>query len=288
MNLDFMQEGHLIVSKILRRGENYMKRKINIAAVGDNCMDVYKSTGEAYPGGNPVNVAVYIKRMNADSSYTGAVGTDEYGKRMIKAISEKGVDTSHIKVLEGKTAVTHVEHVNGDRVLGDYEEGVMADFKLDEEDIDFLCSHDLVVSGIWGMIESDLYKIKERNIPIAFDFADKPDHEITKKALPFVDYAFFSCDSDDEQELYDFMKSVKSQGPTLVVVTRGEKGSIAYDGKEFTKYGIIQCEVVDTMGAGDSYIAGFLVGLLEGKPVKECMEMGAKSSSETIHYYGAW
>ena len=36
-----------------------MDKEIKLAAVGDNCMDVYDRTGEAYPGGNPVNVAVY-------------------------------------------------------------------------------------------------------------------------------------------------------------------------------------------------------------------------------------
>ena len=164
----------------------------------------------------------------------------------------------------------------------------MADFRLDEEDIDFLAGHDLVVSGIWGMIESDLHRIRERNVPVAFDFADKPEHEITKKALPFVDYAFFSYDAGSEQELHDFMKSVKSAGPQIVIVTRGEKGSLAYDGIEFTEFGIIECEVVDTMGAGDSYIAGFLMGMLSGLSIRQCMEMGAKSSSETIGYHGAW
>jgi fructoselysine 6-kinase len=265
-----------------------MEKNIRIAAVGDNCMDVYDSTGEAFPGGNPVNVAVYVKRMNGNSSYTGVVGTDDYGKFMIDAIKAKGVDTSRIKILEGKTAVTHVELKNGDRILGDYEEGVMADFRLSEEDIGFLCSHDLVVTGIWGMIESQLYKIKEKEVPVAFDFADKIDHEITHKALPYVDYAFFSCDSKNNEELYELMKMVKSKGPKIVVVTRGEKGSIAYDGDKFTEFGIIKCEMVDSMGAGDSYIAGFLLGLLEGKSIAECMEKGAKSSSETIGYYGAW
>jgi fructoselysine 6-kinase len=42
------------------------------------------------------------------------------------------------------------------------------------------------------------------------------------------------------------------------------------------------------MGAGDSYIAGFLLGLLQGKSIAECMEKGAQSSAETIGYYGAW
>lgn len=265
-----------------------MKKKIRIAAVGDNCIDVYDSTGEAFPGGNPVNVAVYVKRMNGDSSYTGVVGNDEYGKFMIEALKKKGVDISHIKVLEGKTAVTHVELKNGDRILGDYEEGVMADFKLSEEDIDFLCGHDLVVTGIWGMIESELYKIKKRGVPIAFDFADKLDHEITQKAVAYADYAFFSCESKCAEELHEFMKHIKSKGPSVVVVTRGEKGSIAYDGSEFIEYGIIRCEVIDSMGAGDSYIAGFLMGIIEGKSIAECMEKGVLSSSETIGYYGAW
>lgn len=265
-----------------------MEKKIKIAAVGDNCIDFYEGSGEIFPGGNPVNVAVYVKRMNGDSSYTGVVGNDNHGKFLIEAISAKGVDTSHVKVLDGKTAVTHVEIKNGDRILGDYDEGVMADFKLSEEDIDFLCSHDLVVSGIWGMIESELHKIKARGIPIAFDFADKMDHEITHKAIPYVDYAFFSNDSTNDDELYEFMKSVQSKGPNVVVVTRGSKGSIAYDGNEFTKCGIIECEVIDSMGAGDSYIAGFLIGILEGKAIAECMRKGALSSSITLGYYGAW
>lgn len=265
-----------------------MKNNIKIAAVGDNCIDLYDKTGEFYPGGNPVNVAVYVKRLNGDSSYTGVVGNDDYGRFMIDALKKKGVDTSHIKILEGNTAVTHVELKDGDRILGDYEEGVMVEFKLTEEDIDFLCSHDLVVTGIWGMIESELHKINERKVPIAFDFADKPEHEITHKSLPYVDYAFFSCDSKSTEDLHEFMKDIKSKGPKVVVVTRGEKGSIAYDGKYFTQHGIVKCKVVDSMGAGDSYIAGFLMGILEGKSILECMEKGAHNSSITIGYQGAW
>ena len=47
----------------------------------------------------------------------------------------------------------------------------------------------------------------------------------------------------------------------------GEKGSLAYDGNEFYKYGIVPCDVVDTMGAGDSYIAGFLYAVCQGKSI---------------------
>ena len=48
----------------------------------------------------------------------------------------------------------------------------------------------------------------------------------------------------------------------------GENGSVAYDGKEFVVSGIVEADVVDTLGAGDSYIAGFLNKALEGEPLK--------------------
>ena len=71
---------------------------MKVAAVGDNCVDVYEKEGKQYPGGNPVNVAVYLKRMGVDASYTGVVGTDECGKTMIEALNGKDVDTSHVHV----------------------------------------------------------------------------------------------------------------------------------------------------------------------------------------------
>ena len=265
-----------------------MEKKIRIAAAGDNCVDAYDKEGKAYPGGNPVNVAVYVKRLGGDSTYIGAVGTDDYGTMMRSAIQEKGVDVSHMKVLEGHTAVTHVEIVDGERVFGEYEEGVMAEFKLDEEDIDFLCSYDVIVSGIWGMIEKDLPKMKEKGATIAFDFATKLEDPVLNVAIPFVDYAFFAIDDQNEDQIQIFMKKMQARGPKVVVVTRGEKGSIAYDGTKFYQYGIVPCEVVDTMGAGDSFIAGFLYARCQGKDIPDSMAEGAANSSITIGYAGAW
>ncbi|SHO44246.1 fructoselysine 6-kinase [Anaerocolumna xylanovorans] len=264
------------------------EKLLKIAAVGDNCIDAYQNLNQAFPGGNPVNVAVYSVRLGGNASYTGVVGDDEYGQIMINALKEKGVDTSHIRVLPGKTAVTQVELVNGERIFGDYDEGVLADFKLTQEDIEFLCSHDIVVSGLWGMIENDLYKIKAKGTPIAFDFATKFEDPVVEKAVPWVDYAFFASDDKDTKENRDFLKEMYKKGPKLVVMTLGEQGSIAYDGNSFYQFGIIKCEVKDTMGAGDSYIAGFLRGLLLGKSIEECMEAGAGNSSVTLQYTGAW
>jgi len=81
------------------------------------------------------------------------------------------------------------------------------------------------------------------------------------------------------------MEEMQEKGAKTVIVT---KGSIAYDGTSYTEFGIIPCDVVDTMGAGDSFIAGFLYGILQGKSLEESMEQGAKNSSVTLGYSGAW
>lgn len=287
-------------------GTKAAEGSIRVAAVGDNCMDYYENTGHSFPGGNPVNVAVYLKRLGGEASYTGAVGKDESGRILIDAVTKKGVDTSHVQVLPGKTAVSHVRLIDGERVFGAYEEGVLADFKLRPEDFSFLADHDLVVTGIWGMIEGALPAIVKKT-PVAFDFANKFASDVVTSAIPNVTYAFFSYDKEsredfrkkyrdlglplqesETEELKAFMKAMQALGPELVVVTLGEAGSLAWDGNQFYRCGIVECEVVDTMGAGDSFIAGFLYGILSGLDIPEAMEAGAKNSAVTLSYFGAW
>jgi fructoselysine 6-kinase len=260
---------------------------MRIAAVGDNCMDVYSALGKAYPGGNPVNVAVISLRLGEQASYTGVVGDDAYGQEMRSVLAAKGVDISHLHTHPGSTAVTMVDLVDGERIFGDYYEGVMADFKLSPEDVQFLLGHDLIHTGIWGKIEGSLPELRGRGPILSFDFADKLDHEIVAQALPFVDYAFFSHTGDDAL-IREYLIKAQASGPRAAVATLGEHGSIAFDGHGFTSFGIIPVEVVDTMGAGDSFIAGFLRGVAHGWDLPNCLRLGAESASETLKYMGAW
>ena len=260
---------------------------MKLATAGDNCIDNYGSQNKRFPGGNPINVAVYAKRIQLDASYTGAVGDDENGQFMLKALKSKGVDASHVSILPGRTAVTEVELKDGERIFGDYNEGVLADFVLSEDDIDFFSTHDLFHTGLWGNMENDLHRIKEKGIPISFDFATAKDGPTLEKAMPFVDYAFFS-DEEETEDLLLFMKSIYMRGPQIVVTTLGKNGSIAYDGNDFFRCGIVPGPVVDTMGAGDSYIAGFCKGLINKQSIPECMQMGSACAAETLKYMGAW
>lgn len=264
---------------------------MKLAAVGSNCIDYYSNieNGKAYPGGGPVNMAVYTLRLGGSASYIGPVGDDIYGKIMHDAIAAKGVDVSHLHVKPGKTAVSQVELIDGERVFGDYDEGVLESYTLSPEDMDFIAGHDVVVCDLWGKVEGQFRELKQRGITTAFDCATRPEDEASQVAMPYTDYLFFSSDDGDTPALRDQMKGYQVRGPKLVVAMLGEHGSLCYDGQEFRKFGIVPCDhLVDSMGAGDSYIAGFLYGIVEGLTIEQAMEKGAENATQTLKYFGAW
>ncbi|MCZ8519900.1 fructoselysine 6-kinase [Paenibacillus caseinilyticus] len=260
---------------------------MRIVTVGDNCMDVYKASGKAYPGGNPVNVAVYAQGLGAEAAYIGRVGTDPYGDIMIRALREKGVDTTRLLQVEGATAVTSVEMEGNDRRFGDYDEGVNAQLSLSEEDMRFIQTYELIHSGIWGHAEKYFSLFQEKGLLTSFDFSDRLHHDLVTGLPPFVDYPFFSYSQDDDT-IRQLLREVQGRGSRIAVATLGEQGSLAYDGEQYYRCGAAQADVVDTMGAGDSFIAGFLYGIRQGLPVGVCLELGSRTAAKTIGYFGAW
>ena len=67
---------------------------MKLAAVGSNCIDYYTNIGggTGYPGGGPVNMAVYTVRLGGQASYIGPVGDDPGGEMMRQASSRFGAD----------------------------------------------------------------------------------------------------------------------------------------------------------------------------------------------------
>ena len=80
-----------------------------------------------------------------------------------------------------------------------------------------------------------------------------------KKTLPYVDYAFFSGSGKTIDEIKSLQKDIAGHGPEIVVVTRGAEGAVLYKDGQYTAQPVVPVKVVDTLGAGDGFIAGFLV-----------------------------
>lgn len=269
---------------------------MNAAAIGDNCIDVYLgSDGQIknqYPTGNVVDTGVNLQKLGVQTSIISTTGDDDRGKWMIDSLTQEGVDLSHFKQAHGNTAVTYM-HLNGkDRVHGDYDEGVLADMVFSQEDIQFAATHDLVHTALWGKAESVLPAIKAAgNSIISFDYADQLNNQIIDSSLSAVDIGFFSYHGSRDKEIESFLqdKVDRAQGLKIAVATFGDKGSLAFDGTAFYQFGIIPTSRIEnTVGAGDSFIAGFLAAYLNGKTIDECLRMGASVSSEVIQVFEPW
>ncbi|MDL2249243.1 fructoselysine 6-kinase [Lachnospiraceae bacterium PF1-21] len=262
---------------------------MRVAAIGDNCIDVYEKLGKQYPTGNVVDTGVNIQKLGIPTAIISTTGSDDNGKWMVESLKKEGLDLSHFHMREGQTAITYMDMDGLDRVHGDYIEGVLADMVFAEEDINFAANHDLVHTALWGMAEDTLPKIKERSKAIiSFDYADRLEHELVEKTLPFVDIGFYSYHNGQDQYIKEFLKDKVARGMKVAVATFGEDGSLAYDGEDFVVGGIYPTSIINTVGAGDSFIAGFLVGYLRGLSLADCLDLGAKVAAEVVGVFEPW
>ena len=262
---------------------------MRVAEIGDNCIDLYERIGKKYPTGNVVDTGVNLKKLGIDVSIISTTGNDENGKWMIESLEKEGLDISHLKVGDGPTAITYMDMDGNDRVHGDYVEGVLENIEFDEEDVRFACEHDLVHTALWGKAEKVLPAIAQKGVPIAFDYADRLDHQLVEETLPYVTYGFYSYHKTEDEYIKDFLKDKVERGMKVAVATFGEDGSLAYDGKTFYRGEIVPAkEVVNTVGAGDSFIAGFLYGILNKYEIPECLKTGAKIASSVVEVFEPW
>ena len=262
-----------------------------LAAVGFSCMDVYEKLGRSYPTGNGVDWGVHLARMGQQVSVVSVVGEDSFGDQMFQALGAEGIDVTHLRRESGNTCVMYMGLKDGvDRVHLRQVEGVMANFALTPEDERFVLEHDMVHTDLFGHVLGYLPQWHQAGIEVVMDFSvyseDPTRH--CEDLFPYVDYAFMSCGDTDEARVRQWIRHVQALGPKVVTATRGEKGSISFDDKGFHECGIRPAHVVNTVGAGDSYIAGFTYGLLKGWDVEQCMDHGAEVSAKTIEKLGPY
>jgi fructoselysine 6-kinase len=255
-------------------------------AIGDNCVDYYLNLEKGYAGGCSVNFAVYIKQLGAASEYLGAIGNDQYGRIIKNALMAQGVGYSHLKEMEGNTAVTKILLKEKERIFLEYDQGVLQRLLLTENDLEFIETHDYLHTCVYGNIEKYLKYLRNK-IKIIYDFADKFNEPQFEAVIHNVNYAFLSYHKDDayiKSKLNEFIR----KGCELAVVTLGAKGSIAYDGHQYYHYYGNEVEVVDTLGAGDSFMAGFMYANSLGKNIPDCLKQGSEKAEATIGHFGAF
>ena len=190
-----------------------------------------------------------------------------------------------------------MELIDKERTYGDYVEGVMEDVQFSKEDIAFAKEHDLVHTAFWGNAQKHLPEIHASGTEICFDYATEMNDPLVEETIPYVDYAFFSYEKEDDF-IKGFLKEIVGKGPKIAVATFGEEGSIAWDGKEFYRYGIEEADLVNTIGAGDSFMTAFTMTLLKRgwnkdtrpseKAIRESFETAAEFSAKNCLREGSF
>lgn len=267
------------------RGEEVIMKLI---AIGDNVVDKYMDLNMMFPGGNSLNVAVYSKRYGIESGYIGRLGTDKEGTLILKSLIAEGVDVARVKLIEGNNAYCHVALVKGERVFIYGDRGVSLNITLDEKELEYIKTFDLIHTSIYSRIEDLLPILKKTNKTISLDYSNDYNEVYLKKTLPYVNYAFFSGSEILDSNIKEFQKKISSMGPELILITKGNKGAYLYYQNKYYEQDIVETDVVDTLGAGDGFIARFLVGMLKEENVKEILQNSAKEAARICSYYGAF
>lgn len=260
---------------------------MKVAVLGDNCIDRYDRIDREYVTGNAVDTAVHLKRMGIPTAIITTTGTDLRGEWVRKTLELERLDTSHVKIAEGSTAVTYMSLDGTERIHGEYLEGVLEKMLFDEDDLHFAIQHDWVHTAFWGKADHLLEFLNKSGCRISFDYATNLNDEMVKRTAPFVDCGFFSYREHDAYIEAYLQKQVEN-GMRIAICTLGEHGSLAYDGKQFYQYGVIPARVVNTIGAGDSFIAGFLSQMMRQKSIVEGLACGARVASRVIEVFEPW
>lgn len=261
-------------------------KDFRIIAIGDNVCDKYLSRGRMYPGGQCVNTCVYAKINGAQTAYLGKYGSDEVAACVRDTLRQIGIDDSRCRHYEGENGFALVTLRGNDRVfLGSNKGGIAKehDYDFTEEDFDYIRKFNLIYTNLNSYIEEDLMSLNETGVAIAYDFSTRWTDEYLKKVCPYVTVAILSCAHLTKEEREQEMRKVQSYGVKIVLGTIGEDGSYVLYGDSFLYAPAVHAEdVIDTMGAGDSYFSAFLCSLLETSETGSMVEGTEEQMKERL------
>lgn len=268
------------------------------------------STLEQGFGGAESNVAVGAARLGVSVGWFGTLGNDPFGHMIVKTLRGEGVDVSRVKLSnEAPTGLMFRETVAG-RLAVHYYRKHSAASRMQPEDLDeayIRASKLLHVTGISMAISESSRRTVERAVDIALDagvpVSFDPNlrlklwsiEEARDALLPIAAKAdYFLPGWDELQLLYETndwdvvaerlsalraISIVKSKGDQTVILANGQMEQVPFYPAD---------NVVDTVGAGDGFCAGFLSGLVKGMTPVEAVKLASVTGSLAVQMRGDW
>ena len=253
-------------------------------------------------GGDSFNNALDLVRLGNQVCYAGRIGGDAVGTYLYNEGIAAGIDMSHVVHSPNPhTKMNILINDKGERSFL-YYPGTSAELCID--DIDFSLLDDcriVTVGGTFHLPRLDgkgtaaLFKeAKKRDVITAMDVTKdfsgrwnsviEPCYPYLDHFLPSIEQASLIARSSDEKEIADFFLS---RGVKNVTIKLGERGSYFKNASTAFYCGCYQVPVVETTGAGDAFVSGFLTGLLKGFSYEGCVRFATACSAHVIQAVGA-
>ncbi len=244
--------------------------------------------------GNAANVAVGCARLGLKSALYTILGKDSSGKEAFeKLVSEKVAKDYIVWDKHRGTNYSAVINLKGERTILVYHEP--RDYQLPK-----LGKTDWVYLTASGQPDENLHLqvieyVKKNNAKLAFN----PGDQQMKKGLEALRPVIKNCtvffinkqeaekllgqDSDEKT----LLQLLHNEGPKIVVITDGSKGSYSFDGNDYYFQEILHVPLIEMTGCGDSYATGFISALHLGKSIPEAMKWGTTNAAAKLQQIGA-
>lgn len=255
-----------------------------LIAVGDNCLDVYLSKSHMAVGGNALNVAAQWARQGLDARYFGVVGRDPEGDVILDALAAVGLAPGDVERREGSTAVTLLLERDGDRRFLLEDLGVGRGYQPDAP------RHAALREAGWVHLGTNTPpelpgRLVAEGVPFSIDTSTATD------AMPLdgVPLVFASGPEDAAEPIEPVIARFRARGAQRTVITCGRRGAFFDDAGALSHVPAQEIAVVDTCGAGDSFIAAFLAArILSGQSGPEALRIATAAAALTCGHEGGF
>ncbi|WP_417274459.1 5-dehydro-2-deoxygluconokinase [Celeribacter halophilus] len=256
-------------------------------------------------GGSSANICAGLCKLGMQSALVTSVSDDAVGRFCTNRLRHYGVDTQYLKVLGGEARVSLAvyESCIEDFQLVIYRNNAV-DFQVTEEDVDRV-NYDnfgaLITAGTVFAAEpsrSATFRAFENaraaKLPVIFDIDYRPyswpSAEVASEVLTRAGEESDLIVGNDEE--FGFMAGSMDKGLAkarelaakgkMVIYKMGQKGALTFADGEEIRTGIYPVTAIKPNGAGDSFMAGLLAAIAEGRPLKEAVLRGSACASMVV------
>jgi sugar/nucleoside kinase (ribokinase family) len=280
-----------------------MEKLFDVLVVGELNVDLILNDIEKFPeigkevlahgmtltlGSSAAIFASNVSSLGAKVAFLGKIGKDKFGEVVIESLKTKHVDVSMIKTDEqAGTGATIVLYVDEDRANTTYPGAMdlLTPEDITEEDLKkarhLHFSSYFLQPGMWKGLGQMFRQAQKLGLTTSFDMQWDPKETWNmdiEAILPYVN-VFLPNEMEikflsGKNDLYEAINYIKRYTETLVV-KRGNKGSIVvHKDNLFDLPSFLNDKVVDTVGAGDSFNAGFILKYIKNENISVCQRFG--------------